>query len=695
MTDVDPNSDTSQTARSQQQFREFADAMPHILWTAEPDGMVDYLNKVYADRTGVVLDVATQSWLNALHPGDVERAMAVWSDAIATGNVYSVEFRVVDIVTDTYRWQAVTAKPVRDAAGTITKWYGVATDIHERKVADERANLLASRLDATIESMSDGFVMIDRAGHIIHSNRMAELLLKRLRVDLLGKVLWDEFPELVDTRLHRECARAFDDQCGVEYEGISTLLHEWFEIRIYPSDELVSICFRDISSRKSAEAEIQRLAFHDQLTGLPNRQLLRDRLQHALLMTRRAQRIGAVMFIDLDNFKTLNDTQGHHMGDLLLQQLARRLSDCVREIDTVARLGGDEFVVLLEELGGDAVSAATQAELISEKILAALNRPCDLGGYQHIGTASIGVTLLDSEIGSIEEVLKRADMAMYRAKAAGRNAIRFYDPEMQTTIAAKMVLETGLRESIKDKLFTLYYQPQVDMADRIVGAEALVRWTHPAHRQVPPAVFIPVAEETGLILQLGEWVLETACAHLAQWAADGATAHLTLAVNVSAHQFRHRDFVGNVLQAVRVSGANPDQLKLELTETALIHDIDDAVSKISSLKEHGIRFALDDFGTGYSSLSYLRFLPLEQLKIDRSFISRIPGNANDVAVVEAIIAMGHKLGLSVIAEGVETEQQRAFLAGQGCNAYQGYLFAKPLSLEEFTEFLRHPSQHSG
>jgi diguanylate cyclase (GGDEF)-like protein/PAS domain S-box-containing protein len=693
MTDVDPNSDRSQSAHSQQQFRDFADAMPHILWTAAADGIVDYLNQMFVDYTGVAPDAASQNWLTALYPDDVERTVSVWSEAIATGNRYNVEFRVLQIASNEYRWHAVTARPVRDAHGVITKWVGIATDIHERKVADERANLLAGRLDATIDSMSDGFVMIDRAGRLMHSNKMAEQLLRRPRAELLGKVLWEVFPELVETRLYGECARAWEDKCAIEYEGMSTLFHHWFEIRIYPSDELMSICFRDISSRKTAEAEIQRLAFHDQLTGLPNRQLLRDRLQHALLMTRRAQRIGAVMFIDLDNFKTLNDTQGHHMGDLLLQQLASRLTGCVREIDTVARLGGDEFVVILEQLGPDAVSAATQAELISEQILAALNLPCDLGGYQHIGTASIGVTLLDSEIGSIEEVLKRADMAMYRAKAAGRNAIRFYDPEMQTTIAAKMVLETGLRESIRDKLFTLYYQPQLDMDDRIVGAEALVRWTHPAHRQVPPAVFIPVAEETGLILQLGQWVLETACLRLAQWALDPDTAHLTLAVNVSAHQFRHRDFVGNVLQAVRASGANPGLLKLELTETALINDIDDAVSKISALKEHAIRFSLDDFGTGYSSLSYLRFLPLEQLKIDRSFINRIPGNATDVAVVEAIIAMGHKLGLSVIAEGVETEEQRAFLAAQGCNAYQGYLYSKPVSLEEFTSLLH--SAHPG
>lgn len=417
-------------------------------------------------------------------------------------------------------------------------------------------------------------------------------------------------------------------------------------------------------------------------------QLLRDRLQHALLMSKRAQRVGAVMFIDLDNFKTLNDTQGHYVGDLLLQQLAERLTDCVRDIDTVARLGGDESVVVLEELGSDPVVAATRAEMISEKVLLALNQPCDLAGYQHIGTASIGVTLLNSQTSCIDEVLKRADLAMYRAKAAGRNAIRFYDPEMQTTIAAKMAIEIGLRESIRDNRFTLFYQPQLDKDQRIIGAEALVRWAHPAHSHVPPSLFIPVAEEPGLILQLGRWVLQTACARLAEWAKDDITAQLSLAVNVSAHQFRQHDFVGDVLQVVRESGAHPARLKLELTETALINDIDDAVSKIAALKEHGIRFSLDDFGTGFSSLSYLRFLPLEQLKIDRSFISRLPGNASDAAVVQAIIAMGHKLGLSIVAEGVENQQQLAFLAAQGCDAYQGFLFSKPLAIGEFTDWLQ-------
>jgi diguanylate cyclase (GGDEF)-like protein/PAS domain S-box-containing protein len=683
---VNSPSNSAHSAGDSRQFREFADGMPHILWTAEPDGTVDYLNKAFADFAGVTLDVATQNWLNALHPDDLGPTVAVWQAAIASGMLYSVEFRGFDVRQGEYRWLAVNAKPVHDEAGNITKWFGIASDIHERKLADERANQLASRLDVTIDSMSDGFIMIDRASRVIYFNKMAEYALKRSKSALLGKVLWEEIAILTESRLYLECQRAWEGQQAVEYEAFSPLCGHWCEVRIYPSPEVVSIYIRDIDSRKTAEAQIQRLAFHDQLTGLPNRQLLRERLQHALLTTARARRVGAVMFIDLDNFKTLNDTQGHDKGDLLLQQLAGRLSACVSDIDTVARLGGDEFVVVLEDLGGDLEAAATRAELIGETILSALNWPCDLKGYQHICTASIGVTLLDGQVSCIEDVLKRADLAMYRAKAGGRNAIRFYDPEMQTTIAATVALENGLRDSLDAKLFTLYFQPQLDRDHRLIGAEALLRWTHPAHDTVPPGVFIPVAEETGLIGELGRWVLEAACACLAGWATQAATARLTLAVNVSAHQFRRPDFVADVLRVVAQSRIDPERLKLELTETALVGDIDDAVRKISALKQAGIRFSLDDFGTGYSSLSYLRFLPLEQLKIDRSFISRIPDNANDVAVVEAIIAMAHKLGLSVIAEGVETEQQLAFLAGQGCDAYQGFLFSKPVPLEEFTAF---------
>jgi diguanylate cyclase (GGDEF)-like protein/PAS domain S-box-containing protein len=672
---------------AEQHFRQFADSIPHILWTAEPDGTVDYVNQTYTDYAGVTLDVASQSWVSALHPDDVDRVLAAWNVATTTGNEYFIEFRIFHLGTGAYRWNSVTAKPVRDETARIVKWYGIATDVHERKLADEKANLLANRLNSTIENMSDCFIMLDQTWRVSYINRVAERTLQRPKSDLLGKVIWNEITVPVENKLFQECRRAAAEKCAIEFEYPSPLSDFWYEIRIYPSEGGVSVYWRDITKRKTAEKEIQRLAFHDQLTGLPNRQLLRDRLQHAVLLSKRSHSLGAVMFIDLDNFKTLNDTQGHHKGDLLLQQLAQRLTDCAREIDTVARLGGDEFVVVLEELSSDAVEAATQAELIGEKILAALSQPCELVGYQHIGTASIGITLLDSQTSSIDELLKRADLAMYRAKAAGRNVIRFFDPAMQTAINAKMALETGLRESIQNNMFVLHYQPQLDNESRIIGVEALLRWSHPEYKNVPPSEFIPTAEETGLILPLGRWVLETACSQLVEWAKEAHTARLTLSVNVSAHQFRRPDFVREVLDVVRESGANPERLKLELTETVLINDIEDAVTKITVLKNYGITFALDDFGTGYSSLSYLRHLPLEQLKIDRSFIGRIPGNVNDAAIVQAIIGMGHTLGLTIIAEGVETEQQLRFLAEHGCNAYQGFLFSKAVTAEEFGKYL--------
>jgi diguanylate cyclase (GGDEF)-like protein/PAS domain S-box-containing protein len=680
---------------SDQRFREFADAMPHILWTANPDGVIDYLNHVYIEYVGEALDVPSQNWLNTLHPEDVDRCVKAWNEAIATGNVYSVEFRVFHVKTQQYRWNAVTAKPVRDKTGKITKWYGIATDIHERKIADEKASLLSNQLNTTLENMSDGFAMLDGAWRFTYINAMAERFLKRPRDELIGKVVWDKFPRFVESKLYRDCQHAATSKSPVESEYLSPLLHRWLEIRIYPSENGVSIYFRDISQRKKAESEIARLAFHDQLTGLPNRQLLVDRLQHAIATNKRSHHFGAVMFIDLDNFKALNDTQGHHKGDLLLQQLALRLNNCVREIDTVGRLGGDEFVVLLEQLSNDAVEAATEAELIGEKILTAINQSCDLNEYQYTGTASIGITLLDNQISSIEQLLRQADMAMYRAKASGRNKIRFYDPVMQTAINEKMALEINLRDSIQKGLFTLHYQLQVDKNRQTFGVEALIRWLHSEHKNVPPSVFIPLAEETGLIVQLGCWVLETACLQLVQWEKEAHTAMLSVSVNVSAHQFHHPDFIRDVLNILHKTGANPEKIKIELTETALITDMEDAVSKITTLKNHGIRFSLDDFGTGYSSLSYLRYLPLEQLKIDRSFISRVPNNVNDAAIVQAIIAMGHNLGLTIIAEGVETEQQIEFLSRYGCNAYQGFLFSKPMTVEELTSYLRTENPYVG
>ena len=441
--------------------------------------------------------------------------------------------------------------------------------------------------------------------------------------------------------------------------------------------------FVDITSRKQAEEQIQNLAFFDPLTGLPNRRLLMDRLELAMASRARHQRKGALLFVDLDNFKTLNDTHGHHRGDLLLQEVAQRLVNCSRKGDTVARLGGDEFVVMLEDLSEQSVEAATQAEGVGEKILGLLNQNYQLAGYVHHSTPSIGITLFGECEEGIEEPLKRADLAMYQAKAAGRNTLRFFDPQMQAVVSARAALEAGLRDALAGDQLQLYYQPQVTGESEMTGVEALVRWLHPQRGMVSPAEFIPLAEDTGLILPLGHWVLETACRQLASWAGRPEMAHLTVAVNVSPRQFHQVDFVDQVLTLLERTGAKPQRLKLELTESLLVANIEDVIAKMTALKRVGVGFSLDDFGTGYSSLSHLKLLPLDQLKIDQGFVRDILTDPNDAAIARMVVALGDSLGLAVIAEGVETEAQREFLADQGCYAYQGYLFSRPLPIAEF------------
>jgi diguanylate cyclase (GGDEF)-like protein len=438
----------------------------------------------------------------------------------------------------------------------------------------------------------------------------------------------------------------------------------------------------------TATEKIKKLAFYDPLTSLPNRRLLLILLERTLAASSRHQRNGALLFIDLDNFKVLNDTLGHDKGDLLLQQVAQRLSACIREGDTVARLGGDEFVVMLKDLSENPQEAAKDAKTVGENILVALNQIYQLAGYEHNCSASIGVTLFADRHGTIDDLLKQADLAMYQAKAAGRNSLRFFDPEMQAQIMARAVMESDLREAILKDEFHLYYQVQVAGERRLTGAEALVRWEHPQRGIVLPAEFIPLAEETGMILALGNWVLESACTQLAIWATRPEMAHLTVAVNVSARQLHHSDFVNQVLAVLERTGAKPHRLKLELTESLLISNVEDVIAKMTALKARGVGFSMDDFGTGYSSLSYLKRLPLDQLKIDQSFVRDILIDPNDAAIAKMIVALADSLGLAVIAEGVETEAQRDCLALMGCHTHQGYLFSRPLPLAEFEEYVK-------
>lgn len=442
----------------------------------------------------------------------------------------------------------------------------------------------------------------------------------------------------------------------------------------------------DMTQLKMSERRIQELAFFDPLTHLPNRTLLMDRLQQALISRKQSGHHGALLFIDVDHFKTLNDTRGHDAGDLLLIELAQRLRAMLREGDTVARQGGDELVVLLVDLGTTVNEAASLAKLLGEKIQERIGIPFDLNGYEYHCTVSIGASLFDGQ-DSVEELFKHADLALYQAKDAGRNLLRFFDPVMRVALDLRSALEAELRIALKLKQFHLVYQPQIDITRGVVGVEALLRWQHPERGLVSQNDFIPLAEDTGMILPIGLWVLEAACAQIKAWDTDVLTRGLTIAVNVSARQFRQIDFVDQVMTVLESSGANPSCLKLELTESLVMEDVDGTILKMLKLKQFGLSFSMDDFGTGYSSLSYLAKLPIEQLKIDRSFVSNLPGKASDETITRAIIALGKGMNLNVIAEGVETESQQKFLEMHGCHIFQGYLFSRPLSIDELDLFL--------
>ncbi|MGY0196105.1 bifunctional diguanylate cyclase/phosphodiesterase [Leptothrix sp. BB-4] len=463
------------------------------------------------------------------------------------------------------------------------------------------------------------------------------------------------------------------------------------ELPLHREDEIGALArsFRDMQDQLSrqltallsSQAQLEHLAQHDTLTGLPNRYLLLERLKRAVADSARSGKHGALLFLDLDNFKTLNDTLGHDVGDQLLQQVGRLLTEQVRGSDTVARLGGDEFVVVLEDLDPSADEALVQTSNVGRKLLATLNRAFQFGTYAHHSTGSIGATLFVGDQRPPDELLKQADLAMYQAKTAGRNALRFFDPEMETLVQARMALEADLRLAIQGEQFQLHYQVQVDADGRALGVEALLRWQHPRHGMVQPTSFIPVAEDTGLILPIGQWVIEAACRQLVRWAEDPVMSGLTVAINLSARQLRQPDFVASVATALERSGARPGMLKLELTESVLVEDVEQAIEKMTRLRALGILFSLDDFGMGYSSLAYLKRLPIDELKIDRSFVRDILTDVNDAAIARMVVVLADSLGLRVVAEGVEDQAQIDMLTKIGCRIYQGYLFGQPMPPE--------------
>lgn len=581
---------------------------------------------------------------------------------------------------------SIVASPISDRQQTIGS-VAAFQDISERKQADQEQRIAAIAFES-----QEGIMITDRDDHILRVNHAFSLLTGYGADEAIGKASTMLLAEQVGMESRQGMQEAILRekywQGEVWFTKKNTLIFPvWLTVTAVNDaagdvTHYISV-FADITLRKQAEEQIHQLAFYDSLTKLPNRRLLIDRLNHTMASSSRSDEYAALLFIDMDNFKTLNDTKGHDVGDLLLIEAALRLQASVRAGDTVARLGGDEFVVMMVGLSDELEQSAAQAKAAGEKIRESLSMPYLLRKLEHHSSCSIGISLFRSNEVSVDDLLKRADTAMYEAKNSGRNTLCFFDPVMQAVLESRVKLEDDLRGAISLQQFGLYYQMQVNSTNKIVGAEVLLRWLHPKSGIILPTEFIPLAEENGLILPIGLWVLETACKQLKAWQAQPLTRNLQLAVNVSARQFYQPEFVGQVRSAIIRSGANPNRLKLELTESVVLDNIKNAIAKMQELKEIGISFSMDDFGTGYSSLAYLTRLPLDQLKIDQSFVRNIGSQTTDAVIVQTIIGMANSLGMEVIAEGVETEAQRVFLERSGCMVYQGYLYGHPVPLEEF------------
>ncbi len=655
--------------------------------TLDREGCFTYVNpeseRLLALKSAQLL--GDRIW-NTLEEAGTTRLQRELKHCLESGE--SVEFEVFDLVRQ--KWLELRAYSFAEGLAVYFR------DVTERRRSQEQLQLLQT----SISRLND-IVLIAEAGQdgaeprIVFVNDAFQRLTGYTDAEVMGRT-----PRLLQGPLTqlRELDRI---QAALrEPRPVRTELtvykkngaQFWLELEIVPVDQhQVGLTHwvavgRDITTRKATDDEIEHLAFYDTLTELPNRQLLMERLTSALSTSSAGNGLGALMFIDLDHFKVLNDTLGHAKGDLLLQKVAARLSACVRRKDTVARLGGDEFVVMLDDLSDNSVTALAKTRVVGQKILDALSEPYELSGHQYHGTCSVGVTLFHAGQGSIGDLLKQADLAMYQAKATGRNALCFFDPAMQAAATANAALNTELRHGLHSHEFVLHYQPQVGRDDRMIGVEALLRWQRPGGLAMPDE-FVPQAEESGLIMPLGAWVLETACAQIAAWAQRPDTASFSVAVNVSVRQFRHPEFVDQVMSVIKRTGIPPQRLKLELTESLLASDIEVTIAKMGMLKDAGVTLSIDDFGMGYSALSYLKYMPLDQLKIDRTFVKDVLTDPNDAAIARTIIGLAQSLGLAVMAEGVETQAQRDFLARHGCDCYQGYLFCKPLPIEKLESFI--------
>jgi diguanylate cyclase (GGDEF)-like protein/PAS domain S-box-containing protein len=656
----------------------------------------DQLWRLHGDENHRLLTTKAL-WKSTVHPQDQDAVYNKMQEAALYGRKFELEYRVT--VDAQERWHMSRGYPVINVEGLVERFLGIVLDITERKQA-ERSN----RIAATAFESQEGKTITDAQGTILRVNHAFTDITGYSADEAVGQNPRILKSDRQNAAFYTEMWDSLNTTGGWQGEIWNRRKNgetypEWLSISAVRGDDGF-VCnyvgtFNDLTQRKIAEYKIEHMASFDGLTDLPNRRLMLDRLAGALTRSQRHAHHGALMIVDMDGFKTLNDSLGHVAGDQLLVEVAARLKLCIRDGDTVARPGGDEFVVILEDLDEGEV-AAVQAEGVARKILEQLRLPYELkvklddqvlSPQNYCCTASIGITLFLQQSLTCDELMVRADTAMYQAKKAGPNTLRFFDPEMQASVKARSDMEADLRIAIGQGQLLLHYQPQIDSGGQVVGAEALVRWQHPQRGLVSPAEFIGLAEETGLIVPLGDWVLKTACTQLAVWAGDRVLADLVLAVNVSADQFKQHDFVKNLMTLIAETGARADRLKLELTESLLLENTESVIAIMHVLKAHGICFSLDDFGTGYSSLAYLKRLPLDQLKIDQSFVRDILTDPNDAAIARTVIALGNSMRLAVIAEGVETQGQRDFLESSGCHVYQGYFFSRPLQLQDFEHYL--------
>jgi len=683
---------TRKLEESEQQKHQILSTLPDLIWLKDTDGVYRMGNPALARFFGVPeAEVVGKTDFDFFEPEQARLFRQMDQAVVDAGRLKQNEEWVTAAAGGTILVETIKT-PLCNRSGKVIGVLGVARDITER----EQANRQLALLDFALNHVKEAAYMADEQGYFHYVNSEAcrvldykcDALMNMRVIDVDNVVtqpeqwqaFWDQLKEL-KTLIFESHHKARDGTVfPVEINA------NYFEFSGRP---YVLGLVRDITERKQVEQQIRDLAYFDVLTQLPNRRLLMDRLGHALAASERSQAYGALMILDLDHFKTLNDTQGHDVGDRLLVEVSRRLTAIVRHQDSVCRLGGDEFVVLLEGLGPDEAHAVSQTEAIAEKVRFALNQPyaLDVSGMKFHSTTSIGMALFRGQGASTEMLMKQADVALYQAKDGGRNLVRFFNPAMQAAIDSRMVMEAALRQALDKGEFRLYYQPQVDQDGELIGAEALLRWLPANPGMVYPAEFIPLAEETGLILPIGKWVLDTACAQLKAWERDPRTRALQMSVNVSARQFHQPDFVETVQQSLTSSGIDPSRLKLELTESVVLDNVDAVIRQMQQLNALGVSFCLDDFGTGYSSLSYLKRLPLDQVKIDQSFVRDVTVDPNDAAIVRAIMALSRSLGLQVIAEGVETQAQRDFLLENECRAYQGLLFCRPIPIDEWASLL--------